>query len=204
VIRKMGQLDFGGISSGMAKSLVAEAEGPTRKIIREERTKFAEAMIGGIPWAAASALAGIGTWYLIPDKARSGKALGYGTSAVLAGTGAIITAYNLREDAPEEAAVPAPAGAPTSGSFKSASDQAAASLVAAAEPKVRAIVAEERERISSAGHAGLPLGALGALALIATAFMVDEKRPWFKALGYAGAVGLGAAGAWVSLEKLKG
>lgn len=200
--RVLGQLSFEGISSGMAKSVVAEAEGPTRKIIREERTKFADALIGGIPWASAAALAGIGTYYLVPQKARTSKALGYGTSAVLAGVGSLITIYQLREEPEAEPAKPA-GGVPTSGTVKNATDQAAASLVQAAEPKLRAIIAEERERISSAGHAGLPLGALGALAFIGTSFMVDEKQPWLKALGYVGAVGLAAAGAWISLERLK-
>jgi hypothetical protein len=186
------------LTSGVAESIVKEAEAPTRKIIQEERTKVADAMINGLAWLSASALAAIGTWYLVDPKSKAMKFAGYGSAAALSGAGAIITAASLREPSG-----PQKAPGTTSESVKSVSDQAAASMVAAAEPKIRAIVNEERERVAGSVQSGLPLAAGGALAAVITAMMVDDSKAWMKVSGYSASVLLAAAGAWIALDRVK-
>lgn len=193
----LGQFTFGGLTSGVAESIVKEAEGPTRRIIQEERTKVADAMIGGLAWLSAAALTGIGTYYLVDPKSKGMKFAGYGSAAALSGAGAIMTAANLRDPATDVKP------GQTSGSIKSVSDQAAASMVAAAEPKIRAIINEERVRVSESVQAGLPLAAGGALAGIVTAMMLGERDTWTKVAGYSAAVLLAAGGAWIALDRVK-
>jgi hypothetical protein len=196
----MGQADlFSGLTSGLAKSIVAEAEPATRRVIKEERTKFAEAIINGIPWASASAIAALATYYLVKPDPKYAKFLGYGTSAALLGIGSLKTISDLHEAAPSEAA----AAAKVPGSVQSAAAQAAASVIAEAEPKVRAIVTEERARLAEAAQAGLPLFGVGALAMIGTLLMIKPDQQLYKMLGYTASVALVSAGAWVALEKEK-
>lgn len=193
---RLGQ--FNNLSFGVAESVVQAAEGPTRKIIREERTKLADALIGAIPWASAGALSAIGTRYLVPDRSTLGKFVGYGAAAALVGAGSLLAVKDLREASPEAATQVQPGG-----TVKSVSDQAAASLVAAAEPKIRQIVDEERRRLSESMQSGLPLVAAGALAAIATA-VLSRGSVAVNVAGYSAAAMMAAAGAWVSLEKVKG
>lgn len=195
---RLGQ--FNSLSFGVAESVVQAAEGPTRKIIREERTKLADALIGAIPWASAGAISAIGTRYLVPDRSNLGKFVGYGTAAALVGVGSLLAARDLREASPEAATQQS---APSGGTVKSVSDQAAASLVAAAEPKIRQLVDEERARLSQSAQSGLPLVAAGALAAIATA-VLSRGSTFVNVAGYSSAALMAAGGVWISLEKVKG
>ncbi len=197
---RLGQADlFSGLTSGLAKSIVAEAEPATRRVIKEERTKFAEAVIGGIPWASASAIAALATYYLVKPEPKYAKFLGYGTSAALLGIGSMKTISDLHEPAPSEAA----AAAKVPGSVESATAKAATALVNEAEPKVRAIVSDERARLAQAAQAGLPLVAVGALSMIGTLLIISPEQPLYKMLGYTASVLLASAGVWVALEKEK-
>jgi hypothetical protein len=200
---RLGQADlFSGLTSGLAKSIVAEAEPATRRVIKEERTKFAEAVIGGIPWASASAIAALATYYLVKPKPKYAKFLGYGTSAALLGIGSLKTISDLHEPAPSEAAASA-AAAKIPGNVKSAAAQAATAVVTEAEPKVRAIVSEERARLAQAAQAGLPLVAVGALAMIGTLLAISPDQQLYKMLGYTASTLLVSGGVWVALENEK-
>lgn len=199
---RLGQSDlFSGLTSGLAKSIVAEAEPATRRVIKEERTKFAEAIIGGLPWASASAIAALATYYLVKPEPKYAKFLGYGTSAALMGIGSLKTISDLHEPAPSEAVAAAAAKIP--GSVQSAAAQAATAVVTEAEPKVRAIVSEERARLAEAAQAGLPLAAVGALTMIGTLLMIRPDQQLYKMLGYTVSTLLVSAGVWVALEKEK-
>jgi hypothetical protein len=195
---RLGQLDFG-LTSGLARSIVAEVEPATRRVIKEERTKYSEALIGGIPWAAAGAISAIATYYLVPPEKRTLKFAGYAGGAALIGAGSLFTISALAEP-------PAGVAAPSSkvpGSIQSVAEQAAKAVIAEAEPKVRAIVEEERFRIAEALQAGLPLQAASVLTLIATLLMVKGENPIMKAVGYSASVALFTGGIWMTLEAEK-
>lgn len=197
--RHLGQLDLAsGLTSSLARSIVAEAEPATRRVIKEERTKFAEALIGGLPWASVSAITALATYYLVKPEPKIVKFLGYGTSAALLGVGSLLAISDLRE--PSSGAAPKPPGIP---GVQSVAEKAAAAVVAEAEPKIRVIVAEERTRLAEAVQAGLPLAALGALTMIGTLLVVKPEKRLYKVLGYTASTLLVTAGAWVALEREK-
>ena len=62
----------------------------------------------------------------------------------------------------------------------------ARAVVAEAEPKVRALVSDERARLGTAGEAALPWGALAAAAFFATMYLVPSDLPAAKMAGYTG------------------
>ena len=65
---RLGQ--FGGLTDALAKSIVEQAEPATRRVIRDERNRLAEALIGGIPFAAVAAIGATATLYLVKPEAR--------------------------------------------------------------------------------------------------------------------------------------
>lgn len=67
----------------LAKSVVTEAEPKVREIIRDEKAKFAEAAMSGLPWAGASAAAALGTAFLVPESQSVAKLAGYGAATAL-------------------------------------------------------------------------------------------------------------------------
>lgn len=193
----LGQLEglTSGLTSNFAKQIVTEAEPVVRRVVKEERNKYATALIGAIPFGVISVLAYVGTKYLIPESAGTAKALGYVTSAVAAGGGAWWTVSNLTETVTP----PVPAKGPTSADPYI--QQASQAIVAAAEPKVRAIVDEERRKLAESGMAALPFGVAALGAFLSTLFLVDPDNTKIKAVGYAGTTLLIGAGAWYGLKK---
>lgn len=196
----LGQLSqlTSGLTGNLAKQIVGEAEPVIRRLVRDERNRLAESIIGGIPFLAIGAMGYAATRYLVPDGANSAKAAGYIGSAAAAAAGAWWTIYHLTE-IPEQAV---PAGQP-SGSPPQIVQQAAAELIQAAEPRVRQLVAEERDRLAEATQAGIPLMAGAGAAFLATMFLVGDSQRTLKALGYSASVLLLAAGTWVTAEKTK-
>lgn len=194
---RLGQLEglTGGLTSNFAKQIVTEAEPVIRRIIKEERNKYAQALIGAIPFAVISALAYVGTKYMVPESAAMGKTVGYLTSAAAAAGGAWWTVSNLTETT-----IPEP---PKSG--PTAADpyiqQASQAIVIAAEPKVRAIVDDERRKLADAGMMALPFVVASLGAFLSTLFLVDPENKGTKAIGYAGSTLLLGAGAWFGLQK---
>jgi hypothetical protein len=196
---RLGQISglTGGLVDSLAQRVVAEAEPVTRQIVRDERNRFAEALIGGVPYGAGGAVAYVGTRYLVPDRLPVVKAGGYAAAAILAAVGAWQTIDRLRE--------PVPAAAPPSG--PSALDpvvgRTATAIVAEAEPRVRKIMDEERARIAAAAQAGIPFAVASGASFLATLFLVKDENRLLKVLGYAGTAVLLGAGAWVALEREK-
>lgn len=200
--KKLGQFsDFtGGLTSGFAQQVVEASEPVVRKIIKDERNKFAEALIGGIPWAVISAAAYVGTQQLVPARSTKAKAVGYGAAALSAAIGAWWTLSRLTEE-PEPIAVTPEGGVP--GYLDPVVEKAANSFVAAAEPKVRAIVDEERERIAAAGQIGIPFWVASAALFLSTLFIVPGTNKVYKAVGYSGTALLLGLGAWMALERTR-
>lgn len=187
-----------GLTSGVAKDLVKSAEGPVRQIVQEERHNFATAVINGLPFFGLGTILYIGTRYFVPDDKKSAKGIGYIAAAGAGTIGAWYTASQLTGKQSQGAAT-----APSSGTANAIADNAAKTIVAEAEPKIRQIVDEERSRIAAAGQAGLPFAVGSVATFLATWLLVDDKNNKMKALGYTGSALLMGVGAWVLLEKEK-
>lgn len=194
---RLGQLESltSGLTSNLAKQIVTSAEPVVRRIIKQERNKYAQALIGAIPFAVISALAYVGTKYMVPETARMAKTVGYLTSAISAAGGAWWTVSNLTENV----APPPVTSGPT------AADpyiqQASEAIVTAAEPKIRALVDDERRKLAEAGLMALPFAIASLGAFLSTMFLVDPENKGTKAIGYAGSALLLGAGAWFGLQK---
>lgn len=197
---RLGQLSAltGGITDAIAKKIVDEAEPATRRVIRDERNRLAEALIGSIPFFSISAIAFVGTNYLVREDAHMAKFIGYAGSAAAAGGGAV-WAFSRMTETPTP---PPPSTAPTQ--VTQVAIQAAQAIVNDAEPKIRQIVQEERARISEAAIAGIPFWAASGVAFVATAFMVDDSAMVMKTVGYSASALLSALGAYVALNKERG
>lgn len=194
---RLGQIGLltGGLTQDIAQKIVAEAEPATRRIVRDERNRLAEGLMGGLPFAALSGVAFVGTKYLVSDDRETWKFAGYAASFVSLGVGAWYAFSRITETP----AVQAPGGP-----VPPLVAQAAQAIVESADPKIRAIVQEERSRAAAAAEAGLPLAGAGALALLLSATLVPSDSVALKVAGYAGSIVLLSAGAWVALEKERG
>lgn len=192
--RGLGQIGLltGGLTQDIASKIVQSAEPATRAIVRDERNRLAEGLIGGLPFAALSGVAFVGTQYLVPDDQKTMKFLGYAASFVGLGAGAWYTFSRITEKAPPSA----PAG-----QVPPLVAEAAKAIVDNADPKIRQIVQEERSRAAAAAEAGLPYAAGGALALLASATLIPGDKTFLKLAGYVGSIGLLTLGAYVALEK---
>lgn len=195
---RLGQTFTSGITSELARKIVEEAEPATRRIISDERSRLADALIGGIPLAALSAAGFAATTYLIPETMKTGKFIGYIASAAALAGSAFWVVNELREEAPAAPAAPAEPGP-----FQGVVTDAAQKIVQEAEPRIRQIVQDEKTRAVEAAKAGLPLAIGSLVALLATIFLVDPEKKALKTLGLTGSAALLGAGAWIALEKEK-
>lgn len=191
----------GGLTSGVAKDIVREAEPPVRRIIQEERYRFSTAIINGLPFFGVGALAYIATRYFVPDDKKTAKGVGYLTAAAAGTIGGWYVVSKLKEGQIEEPP-PQPETA-TSGTVTALAQNAAKAIVAEAEPKIRRIVDEERARIAEAGQAALPFAVGSVATFLATLLLVGKENNLMKALGYTGSVLLMGTGLWLGLEKEK-
>jgi hypothetical protein len=73
--------------------------------------------------------------------------------------------------------------------------------VDAAEPKIRALVDDERRKLADAALMALPFAVASLGAFLSTLFLVDADNKPVKAVGYAGSALLLGAGAWFGLQK---
>lgn len=198
-MKNLGQMDLvSGLTSGMAREVVGEAEPAVRRIVRDERNRIAEALIGGVPFGGAAAIGYTATRYLVPENKPKFKAVGYIASAATAAVGAWWTFRRLTETSEPET----PATTP-SGTTPKIVNQAATAIVNEAEPRVRRIVDDEKARMASALQAGIPWGIGAAAAALGTLVAVPSDQPVLKAAGYAIAVVLAGSGAWMTLEAAK-
>lgn len=189
---RLGQ--FGGLTDALAKSIVQQAEPATRRVIRDERNRLAEALIGGIPFAAVAAIGGVATYYLVKPEAKAAKFVGYSGSAAILGLGAWWTFSRLT-------ATPAPPAPPEGGIATDVAATAAKAIVEQAEPKIRSIVDEERARLAEAAQVALPFLGAGAIGSLITAFAVKDDKPMLKVVGYSASALIALLGAWMGLEK---
>jgi hypothetical protein len=199
-MKRLGQIGdlASGLTSGLAKQIIGEAEPAVRRIVRDERNRLAEALIGGIPFGGAAAIGYTATRYLVPEKKPIVKAVGYIASAATATIGAWWTFKRLTETAE-----PKPVESTPAGTTPKIVNQAATAIVIEAEPRVRSIVDDEKALMSSALQAGLPW-AIGAVAVfLGTTFVVRPGQDLLKAAGYSITALLLGSGAWMTLEKTK-
>ncbi len=187
----MGQGVVERVSSLFAQGVVAAAEPRLRAVIREERTRLSDALLSGVPLAAAGAVALAATSQVMPDVPWL-KFAGYAASAGLVAAGAIVTRGKLVMAAEE---------APTVKEAPQSVQEAASAFVAAAEPGMRSILSEERSRLVDAAKYAVPFAAAAVGAFILTAFAVGEKDRAMKAVGYSASALLAGAGAWAALER---
>ncbi len=189
----LGQLDFkSGLTQDIALQIVSAADQPTRAIIRDERNRLSEGLIGGLPFAALSGLAAVGTFYLVPEDSHLAKFAGYAVSLASLGIGGIWTFSKITSQAPPAA---------PSGPAPAVVQQTAQTIVDAAEPKIRQIVEEERARIASAAQTALPFAGAAGIGAIATAVFVPNEDPAYKVIGYSASFLVALVGAWVGLKK---
>jgi hypothetical protein len=188
-----------GVTANFAKQIVVEAEPAIRRVIRDERNRLSEALLGGLPFAAFAALTYVGTRYLIPDEASLAKAAGYGTAALGVAAGGWWSFSKLTERS-EKAPESSPKGPLV---LDPMIQRTAQVLVQEAEPKLRAIINDERRRFADAAMAGLPF-IIGSIAtFLSTMFFVKEENRALKALGYSGSTLLFGAGVWSALSGIK-
>lgn len=195
----LGQLSklTSGITSDLAKQIVEAADPATRGIIKDERNRAAEALIGGTIFAGISALAYVNTRYLVPDGLKTAKAVGYSASALAVALGAWWTLDHLTETTAPAKTTESP------GAIQNVVNQAAKEIVDQADPRIRAIVHEEKVRAVEAAQAGVPFVAGSIASFLATMFLVKSENTTLKAIGYSGTALLLGLGAWIALEKEK-
>lgn len=189
---RLGQL--GSLTDSLAKSIVEQAEPATRRVIRDERNRLAEALIGGIPFAAVAAIGGVATLYLVPSDAGTAKFVGYSAAAATLGLGAWWAFSRLTEPV-------APAASSGGGIATDVAATAAKAIVSQAEPKIRVIVEEERARIAEAAQLAIPFWAAAAIGVAVTSFLVPEEAKTTKVLGFSASTLIAALGTWMGLEK---
>lgn len=187
----------------MAKDIVNAAEPPVRKIVQEERYRFATAVMGGLTFFGLGTLAYLTTRYFVPSDKNTAKGVGYLAAAAAGTAGAWYTVSELKGTPAEETAAAQVPGQPSSGTVNSVAQSAARAIVTEAEPRIRKIVEEERARIAEAVQAAVPFAVGSVATLLATFFLVGTDNNKMKALGYAGSALLLGGGLWIGLEKLK-
>lgn len=178
-----------------AKKAAGEAGPAVKNAIGEERAKVAQALLNSLPYVGAAGVAAVLTSQFMPPIPFA-KTVGYAASIGIAGFGywKAFSALKTPPPPPPKAADPTP--------FDSYINSAVSALVTEVDPKAKAMLEEERRRIVAAGKAGLPyLAGSGAVAILTFLLMPDIRLA--KAGGYIAAVGLGTAGLWVLLDRLK-
>lgn len=179
-----------------ARAVIQEAEPRVRAIVRDERSRLANAAIEGLPYVAASAAAFIAASQLVPAGSPTLKSAGYVTAAGLLAIGAWQTLQTAA--GPETPPLP-----PSEGGIPfvtSTAQQLAEAVVREAEPKVRALVDDERAKLGGAVENALPFLGASAAAFLGTAYLVPEKKPSWKFAGYMTSAAALLFGAWRGLS----
>lgn len=189
---QLGQL---GLTDSLAQSIVSAAEPVTRRIIADERTKFAQAMMTALAGGSAATISYVATRYFIPDDKKFFKGVGYGLAALFLGGGALLAVSSL-PSAPQ-----APVAPQGQGAVAQAAQATAQAIVTAAEPKIRSIVEDERNRLAQAALEALPLAGVGVATAIGTWILVSDDKKWAKAAGYSAATLITTLGLYFGLSK---
>jgi hypothetical protein len=180
-----------------ASAVVSQAEPRVRAIVAEERSRLANGVIQGLPYMGGALTALLTTQYLLPQDKKFVKGLGYVTSAGLFTIGAWKAFHEI---AGKERSAPAqPSEGGILSIFGDTARQMAQVVVTEAEPKVRAIIDDEKAKLSEAGLATLPFLGISAASFLATAFLIPEDKNTWKFGGYLASAGALLAGLWKGL-----
>ena len=183
------------ITDSTVKSAIDTAFPKILAALEHERNRVANALITGIPFGAASAITATLTYYYAQTTLQ--RAVGYSIAAAIAGGGGIAVLLGMKSSEI------LPQVQTKSSSLDPYIQTASQQLVAQADPKVRAIIEEERIRLSSALEAGLPWAAGSALSAVATAFLIPGNLEVLKVLGWLVTIALSTYGSWVSLDLMR-
>ncbi len=185
------------LTNRMAEAVVAQAEPRLRQVISEERNRWADAIMVGLPYAGISLATSLATTYFLPPGETAWKVGGYGVSLVTLLYGVWDAVDSLKEPTQPE-----PRDEKTgivqdviSTFVDPASSQLAQDIVEKAMPRVEKIVEEESQRATDAAHAIIPWLGVTALAFLGTAYLVPATMPPAKMAGY----GMAAASTLVGL-----
>lgn len=193
---RLGQLSQS-IVDQAARAVISEAEPRVRLIVREERSRLANAAIEGLPYAAASAAVFVAASQLVPSGSPTLKSAGYVTAAGLLAIGA----WQTLSVAAGPETPPTPSSSSDTGIpfLTSTAQQLAQAVVREAEPKVRALVDDERAKLGGAVENALPFLGASAAAFLGTAYLIPKEKPSWKFAGYMGSAAALLLGAWRGL-----
>lgn len=192
---RLGQLSDT-LTQNAARAAVAEAEPRIRAIIGEERNRFADALTWTLPFGALAAGSFLATAYAVPDRQKTEKLIGYGAAGAFLIAGAVVAL--IKAKGPE--IQPAP---PSGGIVENMARNLAQSIAQEADPKLRVIVQEERERLQRAAGSALPWLGGSTAAFLGTAYGVPDSMPGGKIAGYMLSSALSFYGIWKGLETSK-
>lgn len=196
---KLGQISQSVVDQA-SRSVISEAEPRFRKIVHEERSLLARAAIESLPYMGGAATIFLATTYLVPGESKTLKGAGYVGAAGLATFGAW-KAFEAAGGAEELPPPPPPSDGGGGIPFISgAAQQLAQAIVREAEPKVRALVDDERAKLGSAVEKSLPYLGASAAALLATMYFVPDGMNGWKVAGYMSSVAALLLGAWQGLS----
>lgn len=186
------------VTDTTVKSAIDNAFPKVKAILEQERNRLVDALMTGIPFASASAIAATLTYYYAQTVTQ--RALGYSLAAAIAGGGGLSVLLGLKSsDAPAVQAQ----GQSSPSQLDPIIEAASQKLVAQADPKVRAIIQEERTRLTNSLQTGLPWAIGSALAAVATAFVIPDNHEALKILGWLIAIALSAFGSWMALSAMQ-
>jgi hypothetical protein len=169
-----------------------------RAIVAEERSRLANAAIQGLPYLGGALTTFLATQYLLPKDKRVVQGIGYVAAAGLFTVGA----WKALQEAAGPDSVPPPPPSSESGLlsvFGDTAQQMAQVIVVEAEPKMRAIIDDERAKLAKAAESALPLIGAAAAGFLATAFLVPEEKNVWKFGGYLTSAGALLGGLWRGL-----
>ncbi len=185
------------LTSRMAAAVVAQAEPRLRQVISEERNRWADAIMVGLPYAGISLATCLATTYFLPSGEMVWKVGGYGVSLVTLLYGVWDAADSLKEPTqPEPPDEKKGIVQDVISTFVDpASSKLAQDIVEEAMPRVEKIVEEETQRATEAARAIIPWLGVTALAFLGTAYFVPATMPTAKMAGY----GMAAASTLIGL-----
>ena len=194
------------MTNQMAQAVVEQAEPRLRAVIADERNRWADAILVGLPYAGISVATCLATTYLVPSEEVAWKAGGY-----VASLGVLLYGIWDAVDSLKEPTKPTPP--PTedgvlqdvlSRLVDPATRQMAQAVVEVATPRVEQIIDEERQRATEAIHAAVPWFGVGVLAALGTTFLIPSKMRWAKMGGYGASAASTLIGVYQGAEVTRG
>lgn len=200
---RLGQVSTS-VTNQAAQAIIEQAEPKLRQVISEERARAADVVLETIPYLGISIGSFLISTYVVTE--RIPKTIGYVLSAGTLGVGLYQTISKLKETvstAPPSPSTqqPSPLGDILSALIDPATRQMAAAIIAASEPKIEALIEEERNRAANAILSALPWFGVSAAAFLGTMFAVPEKVSVGKLVGYLAAAGSFLFGIYRGVQK---